>query len=61
MTKLMFVIANEPHRPVTAIRPDLPGRVDAILDKALTKKPADRFATGADMAHALRDVATQAA
>ncbi len=61
MTELMFVIANEPHRPVTAIRPDLPSRLDAILDRALAKKPADRFATGADMAHALRDVAAQAA
>jgi serine/threonine-protein kinase len=61
MTELMFLIANEPHRPVTAIRPELPNRIDAILDKALAKKPADRFASGADMAHALRDVVTQAA
>ena len=57
----MFLIASEPHRPVTAIRPELPNRIDAILDKALAKKPADRFASGADMAHALRDVVTQAA
>ncbi len=61
MTELMFVIANEPHRPVTAVRPDLPGRIDIILDKALAKKPTDRFASGADMAHSLRDIATQAA
>ena len=61
MTELMFVIANEPHKPITGIRQDLPNRVDAILDKALAKNPANRFATGAEMAHALREVATQAA
>jgi serine/threonine-protein kinase len=61
MTELMFVIANEPHKPITGVRQDLPNRVDAILDKALAKNPANRFATGAEMAHALREVATQAA
>jgi serine/threonine-protein kinase len=59
MTKLMFVIANEPHAPVSAARPDLPKQLDALLDVALAKNAADRFQTGADMADALRAVAAQ--
>jgi serine/threonine-protein kinase len=59
MTKLMFVIANEPHPPVSAARPDLPKQLDALLDVALAKNAADRFQTGADMADALRAVAAQ--
>jgi serine/threonine-protein kinase len=59
MTKLMFVIANEPHPPISVARPDLPKQLDALLDVALAKSPADRFQTGADMADALRAVAAQ--
>lgn len=57
MTKLMFVIANEPHQPVTALRPGLPNGVNGIVDRALAKRPTERFATGAEMADALRSVA----
>jgi len=57
MTKLMFVIANEPHPPVTSLRSDLPDALNSILDKALAKRPSDRFASGAEMASALRAVA----
>ena len=55
MTKLMFVIANEPHQPVTAVRPELPVWLDPIVDRALAKNPAHRFQSGAEMAAALRD------
>ena len=62
MTELMFVIANAAHRPVTAIRKDLPERLDRILEnRALAKKPMDRFSSGAEMAHALREIAALAA
>jgi serine/threonine-protein kinase len=61
MTKLMFVIANEPHQSVTTLRPDLPMWLDAIIDRALAKDPADRFETGAEMAAALRSGAAAAA
>jgi Protein kinase domain/CHASE2 domain len=57
MTQLMFVIANEPHAPLTAARPELPESLDAILDRALAKDPADRFGAGDEMAGALRQVA----
>ncbi|HEY8518503.1 MAG TPA: protein kinase [Gammaproteobacteria bacterium] len=54
MTNLMFVIANEPHPAVTAVRPDLPPLIDEIVDRALAKDPADRYSSGAEMAAALR-------
>ena len=59
MTNHMFVIANEPHPPISVARPDLPKQLDALLDVALAKNPADRFQTGAEMADALRAVAAQ--
>jgi eukaryotic-like serine/threonine-protein kinase len=61
MTKLMFVIANEPHESVTTIRPDLPMWLNPIVDRALAKDPAERFQTGAEMAAALRHGAAQLA
>lgn len=55
MTGLMFKIANEPHPPVRAVRPDLPGMLDAIVTRALHKHADLRFQSGAEMATALRD------
>jgi serine/threonine-protein kinase len=57
MTKLMFVIANEPHTPLSAIRADLPRELDSVIDTALNKDPAARFQRGGDMADALRSAA----
>jgi eukaryotic-like serine/threonine-protein kinase len=57
MPELMFVIAYEPHHPVTAVRPALPAALDRVLDAALAKNPAQRFASGTEMAAALRDAA----
>ena len=54
MTELMFVIANKPHIPVTAIRAELPPVLDTLLDRAMAKAPADRYASGAELAQALR-------
>jgi hypothetical protein len=54
MTKLMFVIANEPHQAITAVRADLPKWLDGVIDRALAKDPADRFQSGAEMAATLR-------
>jgi serine/threonine-protein kinase len=61
MTNLMFVIANEPHDPVSKVRPDLPGLLDDIFDRALHKDPTQRFPRGIAMADALRAAARQAA
>lgn len=61
MTSLMFVIANEPHEPVTAVRPELPRQLDAVIDIALSKDPGERFSSGAGMADALRAVGRELA
>ncbi len=55
MTGLMQQIAESPHPPLRAMRPDLPSYVDAIIDRALAKDPVARFETGAQMAAALED------
>jgi eukaryotic-like serine/threonine-protein kinase len=55
MTGLMQQIAESPHPPLRAMRPDLPAYVGAIIDRALAKDPAARFETGAQMAAALED------
>jgi serine/threonine-protein kinase len=55
MTGLMQQIAEAPHPPLRAIRPDLPACVDSIIDRALAKNPEARFDTGTQMATALHD------
>jgi serine/threonine-protein kinase len=55
MTGLMQQIAEAPHPPLRAYRPDLPACVENIIDRALAKNPDDRFDTGAQMAAALED------
>ena len=54
MTGLMDKIANTPHPPMRSIRPDLPSCVAAIVDRALMKEQAMRYATAGEMARALR-------
>jgi hypothetical protein len=54
MTGLMDKIANAEHPPLHTIRPDLPACVSLIVDRALMKDPAARFATAGEMARALR-------
>jgi len=55
MTGLMQQIAEVPHPPLRAFRPDLPECVEVIIDRALAKNPDDRFDSGAQMAAALDD------
>ncbi len=55
MTGLMQQIAESPHPPLRAMRPDLPAYVDVIIDRALAKDPAARFENGAQMAAAVED------
>jgi len=51
---LAYIITNEKHKPVRDVRPDLPASASRIVNKALQKKPADRFNTGKDMADAIK-------
>ena len=53
MTGLMQQIAEAPHPPLRAFRPDLPACVESIVDRALAKNPEARFESGAQMAAAL--------
>jgi serine/threonine-protein kinase len=57
--KLMDKILNESHIPIRELRSDLPACIDAIVNKALAKNPAERFRTGLEMAIALRECARQ--
>ena len=55
MTGLMFKIANDAHPPLQAVRPDLPGMLEAILARALQKHADQRYQNGTEMGVALRD------
>jgi hypothetical protein len=55
MTGLMQQIAEAPHPPLRAFRPDLPACVETIIDRALAKSPDMRYDSGAQMAAALND------
>jgi hypothetical protein len=55
MTGLMQQIAEAPHPPLRAFRPDLPACVETVIDQALAKNPDDRYDSGAQMAAALDD------
>jgi eukaryotic-like serine/threonine-protein kinase len=55
MTGLMQQIAEAPHPPLRAFRPDLPECVEKVIDRALAKNPEERYDSGAQMAAALDD------
>ena len=52
---LMTKITTEDPAAVSARRAGIPPSVDAVLAKAMAKRPADRFSCGAEMAIALRN------
>jgi tRNA A-37 threonylcarbamoyl transferase component Bud32/CHASE2 domain-containing sensor protein len=54
---LMTKITSEDATPISRQRAGIPPSVDAVLAKALAKRPEDRFACGAEMAIALRNCA----
>ncbi len=54
---LMTKITTEDPAPVSSRRAGIPPSVDAVLAKALAKRPNDRFSCGAEMAIALRNCA----
>ncbi len=57
MAQLMYRIANEAPVDILSVRADLPPCLVAILGKALAKPPQDRYASGAELAEALRQCA----
>ena len=48
-------LLTEAVRPCAVLRPSVPAHVDAAVQQALSKLPADRFATVAEFRDALRD------
>jgi serine/threonine-protein kinase len=54
---LMTKITTEDPAPLSSRRAGIPPSVDAVLAKALAKRPEDRFSCGAEMAIALRNCA----
>jgi len=54
MAQLMFNISSEPPQDILRIAPGLPPGLVAVVNKALTKDPAQRYQTGAEMAADLR-------
>ena len=54
---LMTKITTEDAAPISQKRAGIPPSVDAVLAKALAKRPQDRFSCGAEMAIALRNCA----
>ncbi|MBT8066611.1 MAG: protein kinase [Gammaproteobacteria bacterium] len=54
---LMTKITTEDPSPVSSRRTGIPPSVDAVLAKAMAKRPENRFSCGAEMAIALRNCA----
>ena len=51
---LAYKITHEKHKPVRELRPDLPSSATRIINKALQKKPDNRYSNGHEMAEALK-------
>jgi WD40 repeat protein len=56
---LMFMHVNEPMPPVRAQRPDLSDAVNAVIQKATAKNPADRYPDVPTLLQELRRALTQ--
>ena len=56
MAALMYQIANQPTPSVRVPRPELPQELADILDKTLSKSPAQRYQTGGELAADLHRV-----
>ncbi len=58
---LMYKIANELHESPRRFKADLPPGLDAVIDKALTKNPEERYQRGREMAAGLRAALAESA
>ena len=55
MAELMRAIANEPHRRIELIKPDLPPRLIEVINKALAKDPQQRQTDAQELASNLHE------
>jgi serine/threonine protein kinase/tetratricopeptide (TPR) repeat protein len=53
----IYTILNEEHTPVTSYREDIPGELERIVNRALSKDPGDRYGDAGEMARDLRQLA----
>ena len=53
---LMYAHLNDPPPSATARRSELPPGVDRVIERAMAKRPVDRYATAGELATALRGV-----
>ncbi len=53
--------ASDPVPPLRTVRPSVPEAVEALIERALAKSPADRFATASEMAVAIAEALGAAA
>src|SRR5919198_4861056 len=56
---VMHRISVEPHQPLRELDPAIPAAFERIVNRALAKKPQDRYARAADMAEELRKAARE--
>jgi eukaryotic-like serine/threonine-protein kinase len=56
LQNLFFKIITENARPIHELRPELPVALERIVNKAMTKDPAERYATALEMADELTAV-----
>ena len=54
IANLMYNITNEKHPDIRRFRSDLPNCVNNLIDKALQKEADNRFASGKQMAEAMK-------
>jgi polar amino acid transport system substrate-binding protein len=52
--KVLSAHVHEPIPKIRELRPDLPAAIQPVIDKALAKEPADRFASAQEMATAFK-------
>lgn len=54
LASLSYEVIHAKHKSVRAVRKELPSSATRIINRALQKKPGDRYESAADMAEALR-------
>jgi serine/threonine-protein kinase len=59
MAQLMYRISTEAPTDIRSVRADIPSCLAAIIDKSLAKDNESRYASGAEMAEALRQCASK--
>ncbi|MEK6573857.1 MAG: protein kinase, partial [Chloroflexota bacterium] len=56
---LLLAHVNDPVPDISKTRPDLPRESDALIKRAMAKKPEDRYPTTGELANDLSKIATK--